>query len=46
MESENIRFTEEKIKLLTAHLIKDTFFQVDNLVMKQYLTIAMGINLS
>ena len=37
-------FTKQQIKLLTAHLIKETFFQIGNLLFKQCVGIPMGID--
>ena len=37
-------FTKQQIKLLTAHLIKETYFQVGNLLLKQCVGIPMGID--
>ena len=37
-------FTRAQIKLLTSHLIKETYFQVGNLLFKQCIGIPMGID--
>ena len=37
-------FTKEQIKLLTVHLIKETYFQVGNLLFHQCIGIPMGID--
>lgn len=37
-------FTKQQIKLLTAHLIKETYFQVGNLLFHQCIGIPMGID--
>ena len=37
-------FTRQQIKLLTAHLIKETYFQIGNLLFKQHIGIPMGID--
>ena len=37
-------FTKQQIKILTTHLIKETYFQVGNLLFKQCIGIAMGID--
>ena len=40
----NNSFTKQQIKFLTAHLIKETYFQVGNLLFKQCVGIPMGID--
>ena len=40
----NSSFTKQEIKLLTKHLIKETYFQVGNLLFKQCIGIPMGID--
>ena len=40
----NDSFTRSQIKLLTSHLIKETYFQVGNLLFKQCIGIPMGID--
>ena len=37
-------FTKQQIKLLTLHLIKETYFQVGNLLFRQCIGIPMGID--
>ena len=37
-------FTRAQIKLLTSHLIKETYFQIGNLLFKQCIGIPMGID--
>ena len=37
-------FTKQQIKLLVSHLIKETYFQVGNLLFKQCIGIPMGID--
>ena len=37
-------FTKQQIKLLTSHLIKETYFQIGNLLFKQCIGIPMGID--
>ena len=37
-------FTKQQIKLLISHLIKETYFQVGNLLLKQCIGIPMGID--
>ncbi len=37
-------FTKQQIKLMTAHLIKETYFQIGNLLLKQCVGIPMGID--
>ena len=37
-------FTKSQIKLLTSHLIKETYFQIGNLLFKQCIGIPMGID--
>ena len=40
----NNSFTKPQIKLLVAHLIKETYFQIGNLLFKQCIGIPMGID--
>ena len=37
-------FTKQQIKLLVSHLIKETYFQIGNLLFKQCIGIPMGID--
>ena len=37
-------FTKQQIKLLVSHLIKETYFQIGNLLLKQCIGIPMGID--
>ena len=37
-------FTKSQIKILTSHLIKETYFQIGNLLFKQCIGIPMGID--
>ena len=37
-------FTKQQVKLLVSHLIKETYFQVGNLLFKQCIGIPMGID--
>ena len=37
-------FTKQQIKSLTTHLIKETYFEIGNLVFKQFVGIPMGID--
>ena len=37
-------FTKQQVKLLTSHLIKETYFQIGNLLFKQCIGIPMGID--
>ena len=40
----NNSFTKQQVKLLVSHLIKETYFQVGNLLFKQCIGIPMGID--
>ena len=40
----NNSFSKQQIKLLVAHLIKETYFQIGNLLFKQCIGIPMGID--
>ena len=40
----NNSFTKQEIKLLVSHLIKETYFQIGNLLFKQRIGIPMGID--
>ena len=40
----NDSFTKQQIKMLVSHLIKEAYFQIGNLLLKQYIGIPMGID--